>query len=51
MVTETFTDTRGRIISHRGGLISGVHDRETFNRSGMEQTLANLAAAVEGAPA
>jgi uncharacterized protein YndB with AHSA1/START domain len=48
-VTETFTDTRGWIITTIGGLVSGVHDRQTFNRAGMEETLANLAAAAERA--
>jgi uncharacterized protein YndB with AHSA1/START domain len=46
-VTETFTDTRGRIAKALGGPVSGVADRATHNRAGMEQTLANLAAAAE----
>jgi uncharacterized protein YndB with AHSA1/START domain len=46
-VTETWTDTRGRLITTLGGVISGVTDRATYNRAGMETTLANLAAAVE----
>ena len=50
-VTETFTDARGRIARTLGGPVSGVTDRPTHNRSGMEQTLANLAAAAEGTAA
>jgi uncharacterized protein YndB with AHSA1/START domain len=49
-VTEVFTDTRGRIARALGGPVSGVNDRPTHNRAGMEQTLANLAAGAE-APA
>jgi uncharacterized protein YndB with AHSA1/START domain len=45
-VTETWTDTRGWLIKTVGGVISGVKDRESFNRAGMETTLANLAASV-----
>ena len=48
-VTETWTDTRGRLITTLGGMVSGVTDRATFNRAGMETTLANLAGAVETA--
>ena len=50
-VTESFTDTRGRIARTLGGPVSGVTDRPNHNRDGMEQTLANLAVAAEGAPA
>jgi uncharacterized protein YndB with AHSA1/START domain len=46
-VTETFTDTRGGIAKALGGPVSGVADRDTHNRAGMEQTLANLASAAE----
>lgn len=46
-VTETFTDRRGRTIVYLGTLVSGVQDRATHNRAGMEQTLANLATAAE----
>ena len=49
-VTETFEDTRGRTITFLGSLISGVSDRASHNQSGMETTLANLAAAAEAAP-
>jgi len=46
-VTESFVDTRGRIARTLGGPVSGVSDRPSHNRAGMEQTLANLAAAAE----
>jgi uncharacterized protein YndB with AHSA1/START domain len=46
-VTETFTDTRGRIAKALGGPVSGVTDRPTHNQAGMEQTLANLASAAQ----
>ncbi len=46
-VTETWTDTRGWLITKIGTLVSGVSDRATHNRAGMETTLGNLAAAVE----
>ena len=48
VVTETWTDNRGLIARTIGGLVSGVSDRATHNRSGMEATLAALADAVEG---
>ena len=47
VVTETWTDNRGFIARTIGGLVSGVSDRATHNRSGMEATLAALAEAVE----
>jgi uncharacterized protein YndB with AHSA1/START domain len=46
-VTESFSDTRGWLVKTLGGMISGVTDRDTHNRAGMETTLANLAASVE----
>jgi uncharacterized protein YndB with AHSA1/START domain len=46
-VTETWTDRRGPLVRIGGGLVSGVHDRDTYNRAGMEATLAGLAAAAE----
>ncbi len=49
-VTETFHDTRGRTITFLGTVVSGVSDRATHNRAGMEATLTNLAAAAEAAP-
>jgi hypothetical protein len=48
-VTETFTDTRGRIAKALGGPVSGVTDRPEHNRRTMEQTLENLAHAAERA--
>jgi len=50
-VTETWTDTRGWIVKTVGGALSGVNDRATFNRAGMETTLAELAATAEAAAA
>lgn len=44
-VTESWTDTRGGIIRTLGKLVTGVADRATHNRDGMEQTLAALATA------
>lgn len=46
-VTETWTDDRGGFAKFAGKLASGVADRETHNRAGMEQTLSALAAAAE----
>jgi hypothetical protein len=47
VVTETWTDQRGRLAKLLGSGISGVSDRESHNRAGMETTLANLATALE----
>lgn len=46
-VSETWSDARGGFAKRAGKFISGVGDRETHNRAGMEQTLAALAAAAE----
>ncbi len=46
-VTETWTDERGGFAKFAGKLASGVADRATHNRAGMEQTLVALAAAAE----
>jgi uncharacterized protein YndB with AHSA1/START domain len=46
-VVETWTDTRGTIIKGLGRLVTGVADRASHNRDGMEQTLAGLATAAE----
>lgn len=46
-VTESWTDARGRIVTHAGKLLTGVADRESHNREGMEQTLAALARVAE----
>lgn len=49
VVTETWTDRRGGLVKRLGKPLSGVADRAEHNRAGMEQTLARLAAAAEGA--
>jgi hypothetical protein len=46
-VVESWTDNRGAIITYIGRVVSGVSDRASYNRDGMEQTLTALAAAVE----
>ena len=51
IVTETWTDRRGGLVQALGKPLSGVADRAEHNRAGMEQTLARLAAAAEGAGA
>jgi len=50
-VTETWTDQRGRLARAVGKPVSGVADRATHNRAGMEQTLERLAAAAESSSA
>jgi len=47
-VTETWIDQRGKFVTVMGGPISGVKDRASHNREGMETTLARLAAVAEG---
>jgi uncharacterized protein YndB with AHSA1/START domain len=47
VVTETWTDQRGWLAKTLGGTVSGVPERDSHNRSGMEATLAALAATVE----
>ena len=47
LVTETWTDQRGWLITTLGGIVSGVSDRGTYNQTAMETTLAALAATVE----
>ncbi len=44
-VTETWTDNRGGLAKFLGKFASGVADRESHNRTGMEATLAALDAA------
>jgi uncharacterized protein YndB with AHSA1/START domain len=44
-VTETWKDQRSRFFKPISGLATGVSDRATYNRAGMEQTLERLAAA------
>ena len=46
-VTESWTDTRGGLAKALGGPVSGVADRASHNRAGMEATLTGLAAAAE----
>ncbi len=46
-VTETWIDQRGRIVKTLGKPVSGVADRATHNRAGMEETLDRLAKAAE----
>ena len=46
-VTESWDDERGRLVKFLGKPVSGVADRVTHNRAGMEQTLRNLKAAAE----
>jgi uncharacterized protein YndB with AHSA1/START domain len=46
-VTETWEDGRPEEILEATAAISGVADRASHNRAGMEETLARLAAAVE----
>lgn len=46
-VTETWTDRRSKLVKLLGKPLSGVDDRASHNRAGMEQTLARLAAAAE----
>jgi uncharacterized protein YndB with AHSA1/START domain len=46
-VTEEWYDQRGALVRFGGKPASGVGDRAAHNRAGMEQTLANLKAAVE----
>ncbi len=46
-VTETWIDERNGLVKALGKPVSGVADRATHNREGMEQTLANLKAAAE----
>lgn len=48
-VDETWTDRRGALIAKLGKPFSGVSDRVTHNRAGMETTLARLAAVAEAA--
>jgi uncharacterized protein YndB with AHSA1/START domain len=49
VVTESTTNFVPGPITKLGKFISGVKDRESHNRAGMEVTLTNLAAAAEAA--
>jgi uncharacterized protein YndB with AHSA1/START domain len=44
-ITETWTDRRGRLAKMLGKPASGVAERDSHNRVGMEHTLQQLAAA------
>jgi len=46
-VTESWTDERGKLILVAGGLATGVSDRATHNRAGMQQTLDAVKVAAE----
>ena len=48
-VTESWTDQRPGWFKPLTALVSGVSERETHNRAGMEQTLEALKAAAESA--
>jgi uncharacterized protein YndB with AHSA1/START domain len=50
-VTETWKDQRSRFFKPISGMATGVSDRATYNRAGMEQTLERLAAAAESSAA
>ena len=47
LVTETWTDHRGRLVKALGKPVSGIADRATHNRKTMEETLVRLKAAAE----
>ena len=47
VVTESWNDERGAFIKATGKVATGVGDRMTHNRAGMETTLRNLKAAAE----
>ncbi len=49
-VTEYSQDLRPDAAKERGATMSGVEDRLTHNRAGMEATLERLAAALETSP-
>jgi uncharacterized protein YndB with AHSA1/START domain len=46
-VTETWTDRRGPLLKAISPRVTGVDDRATHNRSGIEKTLERLANAAE----
>jgi len=47
VVTETWDDERGALVTLAGRVVTGVSDRTTHNRAGMEETLRRLKAAAE----
>ena len=46
-VTESWDDERGTLVTILGKPVSGVADRASHNRAGMEETLRNLKEAAE----
>jgi len=50
-VTETWTEQRAGMFKPLARLVTGVADRATHNRTGMEQTLERLAAIAESSAA
>jgi len=46
-VTESWTDRRNPVLKLVSGRVTGVADRASHNRRGMEETLQRLAAAAE----
>jgi hypothetical protein len=50
-VTESWTDSRSGLMKTLSKPVTGVDDRPSHNRQGMEKTLGRLAAAVEGTDA
>ena len=47
-ISETWTDRRGGLMKVLSKLATGVDDRESHNRDGMQQTLRRIAATAEG---
>lgn len=47
VVTQTYQDRRGTVMTTIGRLVTSVKDRATHNRAAMTQTLAGLAANAE----
>jgi uncharacterized protein YndB with AHSA1/START domain len=50
-VTEGWTDRRGSVMRTLSKLATGVQDRSSHNRQGMEETLRRIAAAAEASGA
>jgi hypothetical protein len=50
-VTETWVEQRAKLFKPIAGIATGVADRATHNRAGMEQTLERLATAAESSTA
>jgi len=47
VVTQSYEDRRGRVMTTLGTLVTNVKDRATHNRATMTQTLAGVAATAE----